>query len=143
MVCHHLPHSKWHFGVISHFETNPYELQTYKMNWFYPSAENHLLDSRPNAFGSVHSIISHSLLQITGVPGDIPEIRGQLTLNGLRSPRTAQLDSGHVALVCQVTEQNLIWCECNENRLSRIKKRYYTPGCKAWKICNYIILYIS
>lgn len=33
----------------------------------------------------------------------------------------------------KVTEQNLIWCECNENRLSRIKKRYYTPGCKGFE----------
>ena len=31
----------------------------------------------------------------------------------------------------QVTEENLIWCKCNENRLSRIKKHYYTPGCEA------------
>lgn len=31
----------------------------------------------------------------------------------------------------QVTQEELIWCpKCNENRLSKIKKHYYTPGCK-------------
>lgn len=33
----------------------------------------------------------------------------------------------------KVTEENLIWCKCNENRLSRIKKHYYTPGCEGFK----------
>eukprot|EP00435_Cladocopium_sp_Y103_P039457 s1014_g10.t1 len=33
----------------------------------------------------------------------------------------------------EVTQDRLIWCpKCNENRLSKIKKHYYTPGCKGF-----------